>query len=167
MIEAMRFLVVALAFAIGCGGGAKTGTTPKPDDDKTVAKVTTSRLEIAEISIKEGTQSLLVHADGKVEIVDGDQTQTLGTLTSDGLFTNSTGQTGQLQDDGSFTTPDGPAPFKLDDETLVVGETKLRIEDGTLKGGKVDTSSVAITGVTTRGTRRTALLMIGFILLGN
>jgi hypothetical protein len=34
-----------------------------------------------------------------------------------------------------------------------------------IQGGQADMSSVKITGVTNRGTRRTALLMIGFLTL--
>jgi len=160
----MRSIVLAFALAAAaCGGGSKTGAAPEPP--KPVA-TSTARLELAEITISEGSQGLHVHTDGSVEVVDGDQRKPLGTLTADGKFTLPDGVSAQLQDDGTFVSADGPAPFRLEDETLVVGETRLTIDaNNTLQGGKGDLSTVKITGVTNRGTRRTALIMIGFLTL--
>jgi len=165
----MRSIVMAIALAAaGCGGGgSKAGTGPGGGSGggDTVAAAT-GRLELGEISISESGQGLFVHADGKVEVVDGDQKKPLGTLTADGKFTLPDGDSGQLQDDGSFTTKEGPAPFRLEDETLVVGDTRLTIDaNNVIQGGKADMSTVKVTGVTSRGTRRTALLMIGFLTL--
>lgn len=157
--------LVALAFVLAaCGGGSKNTQVTEPTT-KTVAPSST-RLELAEITISEGSQGLYVHTDGSVEVVDGDQRKPLGTLTADGKFTLPDGVSAQLQDDGTFMSADGPAPFHLEDETLVVGETRLTIDaNNMIQGGKGDLSSVKITGVTNRGTRRTALLMIGFLTL--
>lgn len=159
----MRLVALAFLLAAACGGGSKTTTVAEPA--KPVVK-STARLELAEITISEGSQGLHVHADGRVEVVDGDQRKPLGTLTDAGTFTLPDGVSAQLQDDGSFVSADGPAPFRLEDETLVVGETRLTLDaNNMIQGGKGDLSTVKITGVTNRGTRRTALLMIGFLTL--
>lgn len=156
-----------MAFALAaaaCGGGSKSSSGPVTPGDN--APAATARLELGEISISESGQGLFVHANGTVEVVDGADRKPLGTLTAGGTFTLPTGDAGQLNDDGSFTTKEGPAPFRLEDETLVVGDTRLTIDaDSVIQGGKADMSSVTITGVTNRGTRRTALLLIGFLTL--
>jgi hypothetical protein len=160
----MRSIVLAIVLA-ACGGGAKTGGVTEPTKP---APATAARLELAEITISEGNQGLHVHKDGSVEVVDGDQKKPLGTLTAAGKFTLPDGVSAQLQDDGAFVSADGPAPFRLEDETLVVGETRLTLDaNNRIQGGKADAdlSSVKITGVNSRGTRRTALLMIGFLTL--
>jgi hypothetical protein len=161
----MRSFVMAFALAAAaCGGGSKSSTGPVTPGD--TAPAATSRLELGEIGISESGQGLFVHTNGTVEVVDGADRKPLGTLTADGKFTLPDGDTGQLNDDGSFTTKEGPAPFRLEDETLVVGDTRLTLDaNSVIQGGKADMSSVKITGVTSRGTRRTALLMIGFLTL--
>lgn len=154
-------MAIALA-AAACGGGSKAAKDPTTP----AGPVAKARLELGEISIAESGQGLFVHANGTVEVVDGDARKPLGTLTADGKFTLPDGDSGQLNDDGSFTTKEGAAPFRLEDETLVVGDTRLTLDaSSVIQGGKADMSTVKITGVTNRGTRRTALLMIGFLTL--
>lgn len=161
----MRSFILALVLVAACGGGSKTTSGGATEPAKPAA-TSTARLELAEITISEGTQGLHVHKDGSVEVVDGDQRKPLGTLTAEGKFTLPDGVSAQLQDDGTFVSADGPAPFRLEDETLVVGETRLTIDaNNMIQGGKGDLSTVKITGVTNRGTRRTALIMIGFLTL--
>ncbi len=153
-------MAIALAGA-ACAGGSKAATTT-PD----TAAQAGARLELGEISITENGQGLFVHANGTVEVVDGADRKQLGTLTAAGTFTLPNGDAGQLNDDGTFTTKEGPAPFRVEDETLVVGDTRLTLDaSSVIQGGKADMSTVKITGVTNRGTRRTALLMIGFLTL--
>jgi len=72
------------------------------------------------------------------------------------------GQTGQLQADGTFTTPDGPAPFKLDGAALVAGPTHISIENGKIVGGK-EPDTIVITGADTDATKRTTLLLLGLV----
>ncbi len=156
-------MVLALA---ACGGGSKKTETVPTGTGSGSAVVVAPRLEIAEISISDNGTTLFVHGDGSVEAVDGDKRQPIGTLTSDGKLTTIEGEVAQLQEDGIFTTKDGPAPFKLVDEALVVGEAKFTIDaNGVIQGGKVDLTRVKLTGVTNRGTRRTALLMLGILTL--
>jgi hypothetical protein len=157
----MRSIAMAFALAAACGGGSRTSSGPPSH-----TAPATARLELGEIGISQSGQGLFVHANGKVEVVDGADRKPLGTLTANGKFTLPDGDSGQLNDDGSFTTKEGPAPFRLEDETLVVGDTRLTLDaNNVIQGGQADMSSVKITGVTNRGTRRTALLMIGFLTL--
>lgn len=164
----MRTILMAIALtAAACGGGSKKPATgPTGTGSGSAAVVAAPRLEIAEISIASNGTTLFVHGDGSMEAVNGDQRQPLGTLTSDGKFTSIDGEVGQLQDDGSFVLKEGPAPFKLVDEKLVVGADSFTIDaNNVIQGGKVDLTRVKLTGVTNRGTRRTALLMLGMLTL--
>lgn len=158
----MRYVVV-LALVVACGGGSKPRTSPNPDT--TGSRGSDTRLELAEISISEGAMSLLVHADGAIEVTDGTERKAIGTLSEDGKLTLPDGDVGQLQADGSFTTRDGPLSFTLRDETLVVGDLRITFDDqNVIRGAKTDLSMTKVKGVTNRGTRRTALLMLGFML---
>jgi len=165
----MRTFVLALALA-ACGGGSKSGdTTPAPPPPADVREPPTTgaaRLELGEISLLQDGRGLAVHANGGVEVVDGASRTPLGTLTADGLFTLPDGDAAQLQDDGTLMSKDGPAPFKLEDETLVVGAVRLTLDaNSVVQGAPTDMSALKITGVNSRGTRRTALLLIGFMTL--
>lgn len=157
----MRSPLLALALLVAACGGGGSKAVEAPAKAPAV-----TRLEIAEISISANDQSLVVRKNGDVEVIGMEGPKLLGTLTADGKFTLPNGDSGQLQDDGSFTTKDGPAPFKLDGDTLVVGTSRLTLDaKGAIQGAAGDVSSIRITGVTNEGTRRTALLMIGFITL--
>jgi hypothetical protein len=157
-----RILVLVLAAACGSSPPpAQPATPPPPIEAATPAS--TGLLGIGEISVKEsGKDMLAVHADGNVQIYDKTW-KPIGKLSADGKLVTTDNKVGQLQPDGSFTTPEGAAPFKLDGAALVLGKTRITIENGKLVGGDDSSKDVTITGADNDGTKRTTLLLLGLL----
>jgi hypothetical protein len=145
-------LMMLVAIALGACGGAQRGGASSE-----------TRFGLAEIKITEKTQGVMIHADGKVEAVSDDQKMVLGTLTTDGTFTDTTGATGKMNAQGQFVTKNGPSPFTLKGETLTFEDKVITINgDNHLQGPGTD--GVKLEGVSDVPTRRTALLLIGMIM---
>jgi len=163
----MKLLVIAVLFAAGCGSSPPPEPAPPPPPATTGSAAASSGvLGIGEIVVKNGNEEMLaVHANGKVEIKDGASWKPIGTLSSDGKMVTADGKTGQLGADGVFMTPQGPVPFKLDGATLVTGQTKITIENGKIVGGNDASNGVTIIGADTDGTKRTALLLMGLLMV--
>ncbi len=156
-----RILVLVLAAACGSSPPPPSSNAATPPVAPTPAS--TGLLGVAEISVKEAGKDLLaVHADGNVQIYDN-AWKPIGKLSADGKLVTVDNKIGQLQADGSFTTPEGPAPFKLDGAALVAGTTRITIENGKLVGGDDSTKDVTITGADNDGTKRTTLLLLGLL----
>jgi|HubBroStandDraft_6_1064221.scaffolds.fasta_scaffold139811_4 hypothetical protein len=155
--------ILVLVLAAACGSSPPPAQpTPLPTTE-TATPASTGLLGVAEISVKEAGKDLLaVHADGNVQIFDN-AWKPIGKLSADGKLVTVDNKVGQLQADGSFTTPEGPAPFKLDGAALVAGKTRITIENGKLVGGDDSTKDVTITGADNDGTKRTTLLLLGLL----
>ena len=166
----MKRRLAILVFAAACGS-----SSPAPVDPATagsaaptaVAAQAAGVLGIAEITVKEsGKDMMAVHANGDVQINDTSGWKTIGKLETNGKLTTADGKTGQLGPDGVFTTPEGPAPFKIDGAALVAGNTRITIENGKIVGGDDAAKSVDIVGANDDATKRTTLLLLGLLLTG-
>src|ERR1700761_4033210 len=143
-------------FAAACGSSSPAPVAPAPTagsattaaaagtDPKCAPPASPGVLGIAEIAVRDGGKDMIaVHANGDVQINDGGW-KTIGKLDSTGKLVTADNQTGQLGADGTFTTPEGPAPFKLDGTVLVAGGQHITIENGKIVGGNDSAKTVEI-----------------------
>jgi hypothetical protein len=161
--------VAIIAFAAACGSSSPAPVAPS-NAGSAVAAATPActpptqpgLLGITDITVKgEGKDMMAVKANGDVQVNDGGW-KTIGKLDSSGKFVTVDGQTGQLGADGTFSTPEGPAPFKLDGAALVASGQRITIENGKIVGGN-DTAKVEIECANDDSTKRTALLILGLL----
>jgi hypothetical protein len=164
--------VVILAFAAACGSSSPAPVAPNAGAGSAVAQPTAAcappaqpgLLGITDITVKDaGKDAMAVKANGDVQVNDGGW-KTIGKLDPTGKFVTADGQTGQLGADGTFSTPEGPAPFKLDGAALVASGQRITIENGKIVGGNDSAKTVEIVCANDDSTKRTALLILGLIL---
>ena len=161
-------LVLALGLA-ACGSPSTPAEAPvAPATAAPAPTAVGTLLGIGEIKVRDGDKDLFaIHANGDVQFFVENQWKTIGKVSADGKLVTADGQTGQLQANGGFTTPDGPAPFKLDGTALVAGDKRLTIENGKIVGGGDGANTVAIAGADSDGTKRTTLLLLGLLILSS
>src|SRR6185312_5750014 len=124
-----------LVLAAACGSSNPAPAAPPAAPPATTAPASTGLLGIGEIAIKDnGKDVLVVHANGDIQFADEGGWKSIGKIDASGKMVATDNEAGQLQADGSFTTPEGPAPFKLDGAALVAGGKRVTIENGKLVG---------------------------------
>ncbi|HEY3805386.1 MAG TPA: hypothetical protein VGL61_22415 [Kofleriaceae bacterium] len=156
-------LIVALVAA--CGSSNPTPAAPVAPAPTAAAPAAGGLLGLGEIAIKDSTSDVMrIHANGDVEFNDKGAWKPIAKLGADGKMTTSDNQSGQLQADGTFTTPEGPAPFKLDGNALVIADKRITIENGKIVGGNDSAASITVSGADNDGQKRTALLLLGLLM---
>ncbi len=164
--------VAIIAFAAACGSSSPAPVAPTAANGSAVATTTAAcappaqpgLLGITDIRVKDGGKDMMaVKANGDIQINDSGW-KTIGKLDTTGKFVTADGQTGQLGADGSFTTPEGPAPFKLDGAALIANGQRITIENGKIVGGNDTAKTVEIECANDDSTKRTTLLILGLLL---
>jgi hypothetical protein len=164
--------VAIIAFAAACGSSSPAPVSPTAASGSAVATTAAAcappaqpgLLGITDIKVKDGGKDMMaVKANGDIQINDSGW-KTIGKLDPSGKFVTADGQTGQLGADGSFTTPEGPAPFKLDGAALVANGQRITIENGKIVGGNDTAKTVEIECANDDSTKRTTLLILGLLL---
>jgi hypothetical protein len=158
----MKRLLIALVAA--CGSSNPPPAAPAAAAP-TAAAPASGLLGLGEIAIKDGgTDVMQVHANGDVQFSDNGAWKSIAKIDATGKMTTSDNQSGQLQADGTFTTPEGPAPFKLDGSALVIADRRITIENGKIVGGNESAASITVTGADNDPQKRTALLLLGLMM---
>jgi hypothetical protein len=165
--------VAILVFAAACGSSSPAPVAPTAGAGSAAIAQPTAAcappaqpglLGITDITVKDnGKDMMAIKANGDVQINDTGW-KTIGTLDPSGKFVTADHQTGQLGADGTFSTPEGPAPFKLDGAALVANGQRITIENGKLVGGNDTAKTVEIVCANDDSTKRTALLILGLLL---
>ena len=165
----LKTLSIALVLAVtACGGGSKKEPTTTTDTAaKTEATGVTLALGELKILDTSKNQSLLIHADGTIE-VDGQKpakVTTTGTIvTADGSKTVMT-----LTADGSIKGPDGAdLGAKLAaDGSLTMGTQTISIDDtGVIQGGNPSAPQLKVEGATDANLKRTAMFVLIALMSG-
>ena len=110
---------------------------------------------------------VVLHADGRVIAVMGPEGEAaIGTFSPDGHVVFADGKAAEFKADGTFVMADGKVPFTIDGETLVMNGKRTTINDK----GQVITGQPGpipeVTGATTPAQKRTVLLALGIISIG-
>ena len=154
MIKNLALSLVLAATA--CAGGSKTAAP-------TQAAAAPAMLELGELKLIEGNQTLTVQADGTILMPDADRPVPLK-VTSDGKFIVKADQIVlQLMPDGTIQGPDGkPIEVTLSaDGVATFKDRKISLDDnGTVVGGNPEGPQPRFEGVTTPGLKRTALFVM-------
>lgn len=164
------FKTLALALVLAsaaCGGGSKKAATPATEP--TTVAATGVTLSLGEMKIVDETQnkSLMIHADGTIEV----EGQKPAKVTADGkIVTMADNQTQMTLDpDGSIKGPHGAdLGAKLGaDGSLTMGDQTISIDDmGMIKGGNASAPQLKIEGATDANLKRTAMFVLIALMSG-
>jgi hypothetical protein len=170
MMKLALFVVITVA---ACGG-----TPQKPTTEMTTKAGQSAVVELAELQFFEGDDlGMKLHSDGHLEVKmthsEANKPATemwhdVGSLGADGTLTHDGKAHGALKADGTVVTTDGKVlGFKLDGDTLVVDDKHITLDDhGVLKGGNPMPKPMRVEGASTKGLRRTALVVLALWMTG-
>jgi hypothetical protein len=167
----MRLQLVACSvLAVAACGGAKT----KPADPIVPQPAAEPVLALGDLKFYAGDKVVMhLHADGQLEALASDNgpLQQIAIVKDDGSII-ANGKAAHVTTDGTLTGSDGAvAPFKLEGAALVAGPQRATIDDkgNLLINGELDKDATAlrIEGATNAKLQRTALLLLGMMLIAD
>lgn len=163
-MNVMKLAALAMTGAlVACGAPSKKTTSAGSSATETGAAV----LTLGEYIVGEGDSMVVFHADGRVIAVMGPEGEVeLAKFGSDGHVVFADGKTADLKADGTFVLEGGKSPFSLEGETLVMNGKRTTINDK----GEVITGQPGpvpeVTGATTPAQKRTVLVALGIMAIG-
>lgn len=159
---ALALAAASLMALSACGEAA-----PKPANGPNGASASAARVEVAEMEMGDGKESIKIHADGTIDAPNGIR---IGTLKSTGEIVNAEGKSVvTLGADGRVDMgPDGEGIVATiaDDGAMSIknkdGETFTAAigDDGVVRGTNPSAGKLSVKGADTLGKKRAAMLVL-------